>query len=134
MSKSSPFTNKDSFAAAISTAFNCPDSDVETSLLNLYTRDSIIIVNQNRMSWEKFVPYIEAIRARTMSVDVECHHFIRDGNMFAERHTARGTGKDGTTTEVEAFTMGELNEEGKAIWLEEIAILGSDAEKTGEHE
>lgn len=127
MSTPSPFTNKDTFAAAIHAAFNCPDSDLEGSLLNLYTKQSIITVNQDRMSWDDFVPYIEAIRARTTSVDIECHHLIRDGNMFAERHTARGMGQDGTITKAEALLLGELNEDGKAIWLEEIAILSSDS-------
>ncbi|KAL6857318.1 Metallo-hydrolase/oxidoreductase [Trichoderma novae-zelandiae] len=119
MSRPSPFTNKDTFVAAIHAAFNCPDSDLEKSILHLYTKQSLIT----------FVPYIKAIRARTTSVDVECHHLIRDGSMFAERHTAIGTGKDGTMTKAEALLMGEVNEEGKAIWLEEIAILSSDTSK-----
>ncbi|TFA97872.1 hypothetical protein CCMA1212_010402 [Trichoderma ghanense] len=130
----SPFANKDTFAAALHAAFNCPDSDLESSLLNLYTRQSLITVNQNPMPWEDFVPYIRDIRARTTSVAVECHHFIRDGNTFADRHTARGTGRDGTMTKAEALLIGQLNEEGKAIWLEEIATLNSDASKSREDE
>ncbi|PTB70163.1 Metallo-hydrolase/oxidoreductase [Trichoderma citrinoviride] len=132
MSTPSAFTNKDTFAAAIHAAFNCPDSDLEARILDLYTRQSLITVNENRMSWKDFVPYVKAIRARRTSVEIQCHHFIRDGNMFAERHTASGTGKDGTITKAEALLMGELNEEGKAIWVEEIAILSSDTSKTGE--
>lgn len=130
MSTVSPFSGKDAFAAAVAAAYNSTDSELESKILNLYTKDSVITVNQNRMAWDEFLPYVKAIRARTTSVEVKSHHFVRDGNMFSERHTAFGTGKDGTKTRAEAMLMGELNEDGKAIWLEEFAILSSDADSS----
>ncbi|KAM0257762.1 hypothetical protein ACHAQJ_004213 [Trichoderma viride] len=130
MSTVSPFSSKEAFGAAIEKAFNSPDSELESRILDLYTKDSIITVNRNRMTWDEFLPYIKAIRNRTMSVDIKPHHFVRDGNMFAERHSAYGHGKDGKETQAEAMLMGELNEEGKVIWLEEIAILSSSADGT----
>jgi hypothetical protein len=127
MSTVSAFSSKEALGTAIQSAFNSPDSELESRILNIYTKDAIITVNQNRMTLDEFFPYIKSIRSRTKSVDVKPHHFVRDGNMFAGRHTAYGHGKDGTETQADAMLMGELNEDGKAIWLEEIAILSSTA-------
>ncbi|KAL7803948.1 hypothetical protein V8C43DRAFT_266431 [Trichoderma afarasin] len=96
-------------------------------ILNIYVKEAVITVNMNRMTWDEFIPYIKAIRARTTSVDIKSHYLLRDGNLFSERHSAYGHGKDGTETNAEAMLMGEVNEDGKVIWLEEIAILNSDA-------
>ncbi|EHK22934.1 uncharacterized protein TRIVIDRAFT_60249 [Trichoderma virens Gv29-8] len=128
MSTVSPFSSKDSFATALEAVLNSPDASLEAALLNIYTKESVITVNQKRMTWDEFLPYLEAIRARLASVEIKSHHLLRDGNMFSERHTAYGHGKDGTETGAEAMLMGELNEDGKAIWLEEIAVLRSDAD------
>ncbi|KAL7928551.1 beta-lactamase-like protein [Trichoderma chlorosporum] len=122
------FSSKDSFAAAIEAAFNVPDDSLEAAILNIYAKEAVITVNQKRMTWDDFLPYVKDIRARTTSVEIKSHYFLRDGNMFSERHTAYGHGKDGTETGAEAILMGELNEDGKAIWLEEIAILRSSAD------
>ncbi|KAL7948166.1 beta-lactamase-like protein [Trichoderma barbatum] len=122
-----PFSSTGSVAAALESAFSCPDASLEATLLSIYTQQTIITVNQKRMAWEEFLTYIKAIRSRTTSVEIKSHYFLRDGNMFSERHSAYGHGKDGTKTHAEAMLMGELNEDGKAIWLEEIAVVASDA-------
>ncbi|RFU80029.1 hypothetical protein TARUN_2147 [Trichoderma arundinaceum] len=128
MSAVSPFSSKEAFATAIEAAFNCSDSDFEAKILNLYTKDTIITVNRNRMTWNEFVSYVQAVRDRTASVEIKSQHLLRDGNMFSEKHVAYGLGKDGKKTGAEALVIGELNEDGKAIWMEEIAVMLSDEE------
>lgn len=128
MSTAGPFTSKEAFAAAIETAFDYEGPEFQSKMLDMYTKDTIITVNQNRMTWNEFLPHIMAIRARLATVKITPHHLLRDGNMFAAWHTAQGFGKDGTETRTQSMFVGELNADGKAIWLEEIVIPTLEAD------
>jgi hypothetical protein len=44
---------------------------------------------------------------------IQNQNWIRDGNMFSERHTAIGKRHDGTKTELVELCMGELAEDGR---------------------
>jgi hypothetical protein len=123
MASISPYASKEAWAATIERAFNNPESELEGTILSLYAKDVTITVNGNVMKWDTFLPDVKEIRARTASVRVTSHHFLRDGKMFAERHTVIGTGIDGSERQVEAMCIGQLDDEGKAIWQEEITRL-----------
>jgi hypothetical protein len=56
-------------------------------------------------------------------VRITPHYFLRDGALFASKHTSSATTADGTRQQAEVLCMGELNSEGKAFWLEEMVRL-----------
>ncbi|KAL7917429.1 Metallo-hydrolase/oxidoreductase [Trichoderma austrokoningii] len=119
MSAAHNVSSKEAFASAIEAVFTCPESELESKILNIYTKDAVIIVNQKRMTWNDFFPYMRGFNNSLASIQIKPHHLLRDGNMFAEKHTAYAVSKDGTKSQAEAICLFEVNEEKKVIWLEE---------------
>lgn len=130
MSTANTFSSKKALASAIEAVFTCPESELESTILNIYTRDAVITVNEKRMTWNDFFPYLRGIKNSMTSVEIKPHHLLQDGNMFAEKHTAYGVGKDGTKTQAEAICMFEINEDKKVIWLEEVLHFSAGTDIT----
>ncbi|KAJ9141703.1 hypothetical protein NKR23_g7739 [Pleurostoma richardsiae] len=122
MAPVSTYSDVNLWAAAVSKAFSCPDEELESHLLShLYTKDSIITVNGQEMTWDAFLAYLKIVRGAVSSVDVSPHHLLRDGRRFAIRHTSRGHRHEGPESHIEAMVMGEVDDEGRALWVEEVA-------------
>jgi hypothetical protein len=96
-------TTKESFAAAIEGFLGCSEPELESEILNMYTKDSVVTVS---------------------------HRILQNGNLFAERHTAHGIDKEGTNTEAEAICMFEVNEDEKIIWFEETLYFAAGKDTT----
>ncbi|KAL7894235.1 hypothetical protein HDV63DRAFT_383796 [Trichoderma sp. SZMC 28014] len=120
----------ESFASAIEAVFSCPESELESKILNIYTKDAVITVNEKRMTWDEFFPYFRGINNSTTAVQIKSDKLVQNGNIFAERHTAYGTGQDGTKTQAKAMCMFEVNEDKKVIWLEEVLHFSAGTDPT----
>jgi len=120
------YPNKEVWAAAILKVFNGPESEIEENVLKLYSRDVTVTANGTSMKFDGFLEYVKSIRAQATSVSVVPHYFLRDGNLFADKHTTIGTLHDGSKTRFESLLIGELNEEGKCFWIEEISRLAQE--------
>jgi hypothetical protein len=123
-------TTKEGFASAIQAVFTCPEAELESKVLDIYNKDSVITVNEKRMTWDEFIPYFRGINNSMATVQIKSHQLLRDGNLFAEKHTAYGTGKYGTKTQGEAICMYEVNEDKKVVWLEEVMHLSAGTDPT----
>ncbi|PNP43653.1 hypothetical protein TGAM01_v202081 [Trichoderma gamsii] len=123
-------STKEDFASAIEAVFTCPEAELESKILNIYTKESVITVNEKRMTWEDFFPYFKGINNSMAAVQIKSDKLVQNGNMFAERHTAYGTGKDGTKTQARAICMFEVNEDKKVIWLEEVLHFSAGTDTT----
>lgn len=119
MSTQNCYSSKETWVAAILKIFNGPESEIEESILALYTPDVALTVNGSSMKMADFKEMVKNIRGIAVSVDITSHYFLRDGNLFADKHTVIGTGHDESKTQVEVLVIGELNDEGKCIWIEE---------------
>lgn len=119
MPTSNYYSDKETWVAAVSKIFNGPESEIEASALALYTTDVTITANGSTMNMAGFITYVKNIRNIAPSVEITSHYFLRDGNLFADKHTVIGTGPDGSITQVENLVIGELNEEGRCFWIEE---------------
>jgi len=120
MSDASPYTSKEAWTATILQAFNGPDEDVESTFLKLYTRETAINIDGKTYDFAAFLAHAMHIRSITASVELNSHCFLRDGNMFAEKHTLMATMKqDGPPVVVEAYLFGEIGEDGRAVWVDE---------------
>ena len=113
------YSNKEAWVTAVSAIFNGPESEMENNILALYTADVTVTANGSSMKMAELIAYIKNIRNIAPTVEITSHYFLRDGNLFADKHTVIGTGKDGSKTQVENLVIGELNEEGKCFWIEE---------------
>ena len=120
---SNHYANKEAWVAAVSKLFNGPESEIEDSILALYTADVTVTANGSSMKMADFIAYVQNIRNIAASVEIKSHVFLRDGNLFADKHTVIGTGHDGSKTQAENLVIGELNEEGKCFWIEEQSRL-----------
>jgi hypothetical protein len=116
---SNHYSNKEAWVAAVSKIFNGPESEIEDSILALYTTDVTVTANGSSMRMAELIAYVKNIRNLAPSVEIMSHYFLRDGNLFADKHTVIGTGHDGSKTQVENLVIGELNEQGKCFWIEE---------------
>ncbi|EHK42533.1 hypothetical protein TRIATDRAFT_285302 [Trichoderma atroviride IMI 206040] len=123
-------STKEEFVSAIEAVFTCPESELESKILNVYSKDAVITVNEKRMTWDDFFPYFRGINNSMSSVQIKSDKFVQNGNVFAERHTAYGTGKDGTKTQARAICMFEVNEDKKVIWLEEVLHFSAGTDTT----
>jgi hypothetical protein len=123
-------TTKESFAAAIEGFLGCSEPELESEILNMYTKDSVVTVNGNRMTWDDFYPYFRGINNSMESIKIVSHRILQNGNLFAERHTAHGIDKEGTNTEAEAICMFEVNEDEKIIWFEETLYFAAGKDTT----
>ncbi|PTB36250.1 hypothetical protein M441DRAFT_73614 [Trichoderma asperellum CBS 433.97] len=130
MSTANILSSKEAFASAMTAIFTCPESELESTLLGIYSKDAVVTVNEKRMTWNDFFPYIRGINKSMESAEINTHYLLQDGNMFAEKHTAIGIGKDGTKTQAEAICMGEVNAEKKIIWLEEVLHFSAGTDTT----
>ncbi|KAL6901338.1 hypothetical protein GGI43DRAFT_434055 [Trichoderma evansii] len=124
------FSSKEGFAAAMTDIFTCPDSELESKILSVYTKDSSITVNEKRMPWDDLIYYIRGIKNSMVDIELKAHHLLRDGNMFSEKHTAYATGTDGSKTQAEAICMGELNADNKVLWMEEVLHFSAGVDTT----
>ncbi|KAK3349700.1 hypothetical protein B0T25DRAFT_548747 [Lasiosphaeria hispida] len=120
MSVATPYSSKEAWTATILQAFNGPDENVESTFLKLYTRDTAIKMDGKTYDFAAFLAHAMYIRSIAASVELKSHCFLRDANMFAEKHTFMATMKqDGTRVTVEAYLFGELDADSKAIWVDE---------------
>jgi hypothetical protein len=120
MEHTAPYFSKEAWTATILHAFNGPDEDVESTFLKLYTKDTLIKIDGKSYNFEAFLAHAMHIRNITSGVELDSHCFLRDGNLFAEKHTLSATMKeDGVRVVVEAYLFGELDADGKAVWVDE---------------
>lgn len=104
-------------------AFNAPtDAEVENNLLRMYTPHTRFTIDGREMDWTGFLAYVAAIRAAVARVEVTSHHFLRDGAKFADMHTVVGYPKEGgPESRFEVMVVGEVDGEGKCVWIVEMA-------------
>lgn len=120
MSNVSPYSSKEAWTATILQAFNGPHEDVEATFLKLYTKDTSFKIDGKTYDYAAFLEYAMQIRSMATDVELTSHCFLRDGNLFAEKHTLTATMKqDGTRVVVEAYLFAELDADERAIWVDE---------------
>lgn len=120
MATTNPFSSKEAFASTMEALFRCPDSELESKMLGVFSKDAVITMNERQLIWDGLFPYFKAIRDQLVSVEIKVHHFLQDGNMIAEKHTSSGIGKDGVKTQADVFCILKMNEDNRVIWLEEM--------------
>ena len=120
MSDSGPYSSKEAWVATLQSAFNGPQEDVEPTMLKLYTKETKITIDGKSYDWDAFMANVAWVRDVSSKVDINSHCFLRDGNLFAEKHTLTATMKsDGPPVTVEGYIFGELGDDGKALWVDE---------------
>lgn len=118
----SPYSSKERFTATLLHAFNGPDSEVKPTFLTLYNEDTILKINGTIYSFDEFLAHVANVRRLLTNFEIKSHAFLRDGNMVAEKHTLRATRKeDGKLVGAEGYIFGELNDGGRAFWVDEQA-------------
>lgn len=115
------YANAETWAAAVTHVFNCPEPEREEALLRLYTKDVVVTVDKNRMKWDEFIAYVNTVADAVTHVEVTIHHWFTDGKLFASLHTSSGHRPDGSKVNVYCMAMGGIVEGGKANWIEERA-------------
>jgi hypothetical protein len=120
MSVSTGFSSHKVWASTIEKIFNCPDAELESTVLHIYGPATTLTVNGNIMNYEAFLGFTRGIKSAVVSCTVTPLFWVRDGNKFAEKHRVDGTVADGSTVKIEAMTMGELDDEGRAVTVDEI--------------
>ena len=121
-SASSPYSSKEGFTATLLHAFNGPESEVKPTFLTLYNEDTVVKMNGATYSFDEFLAHVANVRGLLTNFEIESHAFLRDGNMVAEKHTLKATRKeDGKSVGAEGYIFGELNDEGRAVWVDEQA-------------
>ncbi|KAK2616316.1 hypothetical protein QQS21_000750 [Conoideocrella luteorostrata] len=123
MCDQSPYHTQETWSKTLNQLMNGPDSDVPQLLSRLYSQDCAINTNGKKLDGRTVVPYIMGLREMFASTEIRSLHWLRDRDMFAERHDVIAKLKDGTVSRIEVLIMGELNSQGQAIWLEEIAHM-----------
>ncbi|KAK1749402.1 hypothetical protein QBC47DRAFT_395852 [Echria macrotheca] len=122
MSTKNPYSSKKTWAAALLHAFNGPDDEIEEAFLALYNKHTVFNINGETYSFEKFLVHVASVRNILANFKIESHCFLRDGNMFAEKHTLTATRKeDGMQVGAEGYVFGELDGGSRAIWVDEQA-------------
>jgi hypothetical protein len=120
MSEVNPYSSKEAWTATILEAFNGPAETVESTFLKLYTRDTVIKIDGKTYDFDSFLAHAMGIRSIATNVELTSHCFLRDGNLFAEKHTLTATMRqDGTSVTAEAYLFGELGADSKAVWVDE---------------
>ncbi|KAK4448915.1 hypothetical protein QBC34DRAFT_100869 [Podospora aff. communis PSN243] len=115
-----PYSSQEAWTSTLLHAFNGPDSDVESTFLKLYTRDTAITIDGKLYTFESFLEHVMQLRSIAVDFVLDSHCFLRDGNKFAEKHTLTATLRgDGNKAQVEGYVFGELGENGKAVWVDE---------------
>ena len=136
MSDSNPYSSKEAWLATLHSAFNGPQEQVESTFLKLYTKETVIKMDGKTYDWDAFMAHVAWIRDVASNIEIKSHCFLRDGNMLADKHTLTATMKnDAPDVVVEAYLFGELDDDGKAVWVDEQARTlgqpGAAAEKPG---
>lgn len=123
MDSKTTYTSGENWASAIEQMYSGPESAVKNIVQSLWAKDCAITIMGNKMTRDALLGYIKSIRDGHSAIRIRSERWVRDGNLFAEKHHATGYGNDGTVTEGEVWVMGELNSDGKAIMFEEIMRL-----------
>jgi hypothetical protein len=120
MSGSNPYASKEAWTAAILRALTGPEEEVESTFLTLYTKETDIKIDGKTYDFPGFLANAAHVRSISSDIELKSHCFLRDGNFFAEKHTLTATLKhDGSKIAVEGYIFGELNDDNKAVWVDE---------------
>ncbi len=79
---------------------------------------------------KEFADHIEALRALVATGTIEVLETLRVGHRIAGRHRVTVTKRDGTTSQLEVYLLGELAKDGRLRRVDEISrvIAGGEAD------
>ena len=117
----SPYISQATWAAAINHLFNGPESEVEATLSRLYSKDCVVRRKGDRLSWAAIYAQVMKIRQQINSIQITSQRWVRNGSLFAEKHTVVAAYKNGKGGMSEVMMMCGLNDDGTAAWLDEMS-------------
>ena len=79
----------------------------------------------------EFAEHIAHLRAVVSHGTLEVHEELRDGSIYAERHTIDVTKTDGSRVVTEVYVFGECAPDGRFLRIEETTLMlsGSEADR-----
>lgn len=123
MSSDGPYSSQQVWELTINRLFNGPESEVESTLSQLYSKDCLVTANGKSMNWEALFAYINDMRRSVKSIEIKSRHWIRKGNLLAENHDVTAMYSDGKFLRATTMILAEVNENGQAAWLDEVFQL-----------
>ncbi len=69
-----------------------------------------------------FVHHIEVLRSRVASGRVEVLEVLAQGNRIADRHRVEVTRSDGSTSLIEVYLFGVLDDDRRLTWVDEVSL------------
>ena len=85
-------------------------------------------------SWDDragFTAHMTHLRSLVAHGEVEVHEELRNGSLYADRHTVTVTKTDGSTVRMEVYLFGEQAADGRFCRIEETTLLldGTEADR-----
>jgi hypothetical protein len=123
MANNSVLSTSESYEIALNKLFSSNDEEFEVLYQSMWAGDITVRIDGKTQSGSEFYSHLNSMRAAVQSSSIKLLRFLRDGNQFADRHYAEALMKDGSTTKVDAYAFGEIDEDGRIKRFEEAFIL-----------
>jgi SnoaL-like domain len=105
----------------------CFGSDEEfplaQTIARYFTPDYTQLTDGVAADYDQFTAHIKTLRGRITGGTVAIERLVRDGNRFADRHAITMTKADGTLIRAEVYLFGELADDGRLRWVEEVSRI-----------
>ena len=120
------FASKESYQKMINDVFTVSDAEFEALFKATWSPDLEVTIDGKPMNYEAFHSSVKHFRSSIVSSKLTVTYLLREGNTFAEKHTAEGLMKDGKSSKVEAYCFGELDAQGRIRKMDEAIIVRGD--------
>lgn len=109
-----------SISAALHDLLGNPELTVADALARHVTDDYRQSTDGEWIDRPAFAQQLEQLRGFVARVDIEVKSELTQGSAYAERHVITVTGRDGSVGSQEVYLFGEIADDGRFAWLEEL--------------
>jgi hypothetical protein len=119
----SVLASKEAYEKHLNDSFAVGDEEFDNLFKAAFSPELEMIFGGQPRNFDDMYNSLKGLRTRIASSKVKVLYFLRDGNIFAERHSVESTGKDGKITIVEAYCFGEADEQGRIRKVDEAVVF-----------
>ena len=122
---SSKLASKESWEQTLNDIFNVSDDDFDAFFNSIWGPEIEATIDGTTYDYASLNIHLRRLRDAVGPGEdrIKVVYLLRDGNTFAERHSATAILKDGRETRSHGYVFGELNSEGLIRKFDEAVII-----------
>lgn len=122
---SSKLASKETWEKTLNDLFNVEDGDFDAFFNSIWAPDAEVTIDGTAYDHTGLNAHLKRLREAVGPGEdrIKVVYLLRDGNTFAERHSAAAVLKDGGEMKSHGYVFGELNDEGLIRRFDEAVVI-----------